>query len=261
MTGESPAPRAARSVADQLRRRIIDGDLQDGDRLPKQDQLLSDFGVSQPTLREALGVLEAEGLVVVRRGRVGGVVVRRPRVENAAYVLELVLQAGKVSSQDIGQALRQLEPICAGLCAAREDRNETVVPVLRSLQDEAEANLDDVPRFTELLRNFHEQLVESCGNHTMILILGALEKIWSSRATVWLDEQIKEGAYPDREYRLRALSDHELMIRLIERGDARAAAREASEHLAITPVYGIDSNGEGELGMLGAVDPGFHLGR
>ena len=65
-------PRAAALVAAYLRRQIVEGNIQDGDELPSEAVLMEQFDVSRPTLREALRVLESEGLLTVRRGSVGG---------------------------------------------------------------------------------------------------------------------------------------------------------------------------------------------
>ena len=62
---------SARHVAAVLRRMIVGGELPDGVKLPRQQDLLAQFGVSTPSLREALSVLEAEGLVTVQGGTGG----------------------------------------------------------------------------------------------------------------------------------------------------------------------------------------------
>jgi DNA-binding FadR family transcriptional regulator len=84
-------PRVAELVADALRQRILGGDLTDGQLLPNQENLLTEFSVSKPSLREALRILEAEGLITVRRGNVGGAVIHQPQARHAAYTLALVL--------------------------------------------------------------------------------------------------------------------------------------------------------------------------
>ena len=67
--GRTPQRRIAETVAATLRARILSD--RAGDRLPTQDQLVREFGVSYPSVREALRILETEGLVTVRRGSVG----------------------------------------------------------------------------------------------------------------------------------------------------------------------------------------------
>jgi GntR family transcriptional regulator, transcriptional repressor for pyruvate dehydrogenase complex len=118
--GRVPQHRIAETVASELRARILDGDGED--RLPTQDQLVSEFGVSYPSIREAIRILETEGLVTVRRGNVGGAEVHRPDESSAAYHLGLALQGRRVNLGDLAAGLRLLEPLCAAECARRSDR-------------------------------------------------------------------------------------------------------------------------------------------
>ena len=62
------SPKTAELVAGTLRRMVVDGQLKEGDFLPNEAELMTHFGVSRPTLREAVRVLESERLVEVRRG-------------------------------------------------------------------------------------------------------------------------------------------------------------------------------------------------
>src|SRR3954468_190126 len=127
------ARRTAEIVADELRRQIIDGELSDGDLLPRQELLVEQFNVSLVSLREALRILETEGLISVRRGNRGGAVVHAPAKASAAYMLGLMLQSESVYLSDLGAALHELEPTCAALAAARSDRTTTSVPELRRI--------------------------------------------------------------------------------------------------------------------------------
>src|SRR3954470_12553997 len=131
--GQFAQPSVAEMVADVIRARIVAGTLPDGSMLPKQDQLISEFQVSRPSFREALRILESEGLLSVRRGNVGGAQVHAPTPDNAARTLGLVLQARNVALDDLAAALSVIEPACAAHCARRTDRHATVVPQLRDL--------------------------------------------------------------------------------------------------------------------------------
>src|SRR5580704_17074489 len=82
-------PRLAEMVSGVLRQRILTGAMGGDAELPTVDRLADEFGVSPPSIREALRILENEGLVTVRRGRSGGAVVHRPKPEGAAYLLGL----------------------------------------------------------------------------------------------------------------------------------------------------------------------------
>src|ERR1700694_3034101 len=141
------APRIAEIVADELRRQIIDGELADGDLLPRQELLVEQFNVSLVSLREALRILETEGLVSVRRGNRGGAVVHAPAKTSAAYMLGMFLQSEYVRLGDLGMALQELEPTCAALAARRVDRADALVPELKQINEAMAAHLDDGGRF------------------------------------------------------------------------------------------------------------------
>lgn len=143
ITAQFRQPKLAELVADALRQRILDGDLADGQLLPNQDSFVTEFGVSRPSMREALRILETEGLITVRRGNVGGAIVHRPQAKHVGYTLALVLESRKVAVNDVGSALRELEGTCAGLCARRVDRATEVVPALRAANLRSRESLDD----------------------------------------------------------------------------------------------------------------------
>src|ERR1700735_5100159 len=65
------APKTAELIAAQLRRQIVSGELEEGLSLPSEAELMGQFHVSRPTLREAFRILEAESLIVIRRGARG----------------------------------------------------------------------------------------------------------------------------------------------------------------------------------------------
>jgi DNA-binding FadR family transcriptional regulator len=227
-------------VVGELRRRILDGELRDGDELPRQEDLLEEFGVSKPSMREALRILESEGLLSVRRGKVGGAVVHRPGQQNAAYTLGTVLRTMGVPVDDVSMALNLLEPQCVALCASRPDRAETVVPRLREVHEAAAACIDDMREFTLASRRFHEEIVNLCGSPTLTLLVGALESVWSAHADAWAELQAVEGDKPEIDYRHQGLDDHARLLDLIEAGDVGGAVAEAHRHLAWSPVYTID---------------------
>lgn len=70
-------------MADELRRRILDGDLADRSVLPTEDELLVEIPISKPSLREAIGILDAEGLLSVRRSRLEGSLQSRPPIQKS----------------------------------------------------------------------------------------------------------------------------------------------------------------------------------
>jgi DNA-binding FadR family transcriptional regulator len=225
----------AEQVAGRLRARILAADLEPGSLLPKQDELVAEFGVSYPSVREALRILENEGLITVRRGSAGGAEIHAPGASSAGYAIGLALQAARVKVSDLGDALTMLEPLSTARCALRQDRHEVVVPVLRELLAEAERNLDDAAEFTRLSRRFHEVLSSSNDNQTLQLVLRGLGSLWSSQEEGWeqplSDALTRAGDYLSVEERREVLSAHGRITAAIERGDPDEAERLAREHL------------------------------
>lgn len=237
-TNQKPAkrrlrqPRVAEIVAENLRNRILSGALEDGNQLPKQDELLQEFGVSPPAIREAFRILETEGLITVVRGNVGGAIVHLPQPKKAAYMLGLVLQSRQVTLLDLINAMRQLEPACAAQAALRSDRETTVLPVLRRNIDESMEALDDPQRFIALARAFHTELVSHCGNATMALVVGSLEKLWSQQVDRLAVKESTHGSFADRSVRMSLAREHERIYRAIAEGDAQSAERAIREHFS-----------------------------
>jgi len=222
-------PRVAELVASRLRDDILSGRLKEGDVLPSQESLFGEFGVSPPALREAIHLLETDGLISVRRGNVGGAVVHQPSAQRTAHMISMVLQSRSATPADVSGALMHLEPICAAMCAERADRDTEVVPYLQAELDAQTAALDDVAQFVPNARRFHEALVSRCGNEPMILVIGALELIWSAHeSAVWSD---RPDATDRQATRRAALRDHQRLLDAIRDGNAERAERIARTHL------------------------------
>ena len=224
-------PRVAEIVASELRDDILSGRLKEGDVLPAQESLLGEFGVSPPALREAIHILETDGLISVRRGNVGGAVVHLPSAERTAHMISMVLQSRDSTPADVSGALMYLEPICAGMCAAREDRLTEVVPHLEAEIAAQTEQFDDVARYVPNARRFHEALVSRCGNEPMILLIGSLELIWSAHeSAVWSDETAPDAPM-NRGTMRAALRDHQRIVDAIRDGNRTRAVRLAQDHL------------------------------
>ena len=220
-------PRVAEIVAARLREEILSGRLKEGDVLPSQESLFHEFGVSPPALREAIHILETDGLISVRRGNVGGAVVHLPSAARTAHMISMVLQTRASTPADVSEALLHLEPICAGMCASREDRMTEVVPYLQAEIDLQTEQFDDLSRYVPNARRFHEALVSRCGNEPMILLIGSLEVIWSTHeSSVWSDDDVNHKTMR------AALRDHQRLLDAIRDGNATRAVRLAQDHLA-----------------------------
>jgi DNA-binding FadR family transcriptional regulator len=225
------SPRLAELVADKLRSEILCGEVKDGDRLAPQEALLSRFDVGLPAVREALRVLEAEGLVTVHRGNIGGSTIHVPTAEQVAYTLAMVLQARKVGLGDVAETLYQIEPICAGMCSRLPDRQE-LVDQLAELNKGLRDSLDGPPGpYIKISRQFHELLVTSCGNQSMAITVGSLVSVWSAH------EPAPDNPYPEVGLREDLIAVHEAITDAIEHGDAAGAMKLSAAHLKAAQAF------------------------
>ncbi|AYJ50366.1 FadR/GntR family transcriptional regulator [Rhodococcus sp. P1Y] len=227
--GRVPQLRIAETVAAELRNRIL---ADDDYRLPTQEQLVEDFGVSYPSVREALRILETEGLVTVRRGNVGGADVHRPDEFSAAYHLGLSLQAGRVTLNDLAVGLQTLEPMCAAACAQRPDRNAIVVPALTAAIEESSHQLGDGVAFTHSSREFHDLVVSFTPNASIRYAVSSYVALWSAQEEAWAEVSTQSGEYPSETEAEFALDTHTRIVQEISAGNAEEAERIARDHLA-----------------------------
>jgi DNA-binding FadR family transcriptional regulator len=215
-------------VADDLRRQILSGELPSGCRLPKEEDLRTAFGIGRPAMREAMRILEGEGLIKVSRGNQGGAIVYLPQQSHTSYAIALVLAAKNVGTQDVRGALRELEPACAALCAERSDRAVTIVPKLSAIHELSLSMIDDSSAITNIFRQFHETIAENCGNESLKVIVGALEKIWSSHVqTVVKNAKQKRAIQTVRQ----SFEEHARILDRIAIGDAAGARQAVLAHM------------------------------
>jgi GntR family transcriptional regulator, transcriptional repressor for pyruvate dehydrogenase complex len=109
--------RMSHRVAEDLRRRILRGELDPGVRLPPLPALASELGISEHHLREALRLLEQDGLVRVASGRNGGVFVTPPEQAGLTRSFGLVLARAGALLSDLMEARADIEPVIAARAA------------------------------------------------------------------------------------------------------------------------------------------------
>jgi DNA-binding FadR family transcriptional regulator len=151
-------------VADRIRSRIIGHELEAGEPLPPETQLMAEMRVARTTVREALRILESEGLLTVRRGVAGGARVRTPSVANVTRYIGLLLQYDGATLEDVSHARVLLEAPAAGLLA--EMATPEIIGQLRqALADEAQAMDNPIER-SRAHGRFHQTVVQLTGSHT-----------------------------------------------------------------------------------------------
>lgn len=225
----APAREKPQQIADELRRQIIVGELDEGDSLGHEPDLIERFGVSRPSLREALRILEAEGLISVVRGVQGGVVVHRPDQRLTARTAALVLQSRNVPLRDVFDARTIIEPAAVRLVASGRGCR-TAARKLGALIAEEEAAIDDPEAFGRANARFHEELVAMAGNQTLTIIAEMLNEV-VARAVTMVSQSGAGGE--SAATRRRGVRSQERLVTLIARGDAEAAEEHWRTHMGV----------------------------
>src|ERR1051325_5810866 len=124
---QARTPKSGEMIAERLRRQIARGELAIGERLPPEDELTATFGIARTTLREALRILESQGLLEIRRGRTGGPVVTMPRIDALAEGLAVTLQLRGATAGDLDAARQLIEPSLAAQLAQHHTDDDLAV--------------------------------------------------------------------------------------------------------------------------------------
>ncbi|MER6975551.1 FadR/GntR family transcriptional regulator [Streptomyces carpinensis] len=134
--------RVSQAIVDQIKLLIRDGRLQPGDRLPSERELRERFGVSRVTVREALRVLEASGLVTVRVGAHGGAFLTTPSPERLGEGLADLLSLAPLTAANVTEARMIVE---LGILPLVVDRatEEDVAALLEMVEEGAQALRED----------------------------------------------------------------------------------------------------------------------
>lgn len=163
----------ARQIADRIRQSIISGELGADERLPGEEQLASQFGVSRPTIREALKRLAAQHLIRSRRGPAGGTFVNRPNEQQLRDSLTgaaiVAVSMGEFDHQQIAEARRELELLCCRL-AARNRNVEDLQAMQAEVSIQSDPELSDEEFCSSDVR-FHRALVNASGNRMLQLVM------------------------------------------------------------------------------------------
>jgi GntR family transcriptional repressor for pyruvate dehydrogenase complex len=164
-----PRGGASEQIAFELRRYLVENDLRPGDRLGTEQELAAEFGVSRPTLREALRLLSASHLVRAATGPGGGIFVASTPNEsltrNLTESIATLLESRSVSLYELLEARIHLEVPLAGLAAA--NATARTAADLQSAIDEAAGNHPASPEFRAADTRFHRVIASTAGNELL----------------------------------------------------------------------------------------------
>lgn len=236
-------PTAGQLVADNIRRKVILGDFRDGDFLPNEGQLLAQYGVSRPVLREAIRILQSESLLTIRRGSKGGARVNAPRTETLARQAGGFLQYGHTTVFDVFRARAIIEPPAVRLLV--ENSTPSTVQRLRDALDREANAMNDSRRSAKTEAEFHTLVVELSGSNTLAMFAHIMAGITTAHTqAVWQHATDDQQKRTDAELAHRV---HRKLVRLVEDGKAADAEHLWRRHLEETTHVMLETQGQRKL--------------
>ncbi len=212
--------KTSESVALEIVRNIVSQSLKPGDRLPLESEMLVQYRVSRSSLREALRLLEVQGLITIRPGPGAGTVVGNVAPGNLARTLTLYLHMQGTNYDDILGAWTLSEPLLARLAAENPDRNRVraaMAPFVTNAAGHEHGHWEIVEGL-----DFHDQVADLANQPVLSLVLRAISFIVTERVlTIGHRAELEE----------QIVHDHTLLADAIVAGDGDLAARLMGEHL------------------------------
>ena len=201
--------------------------LSDGDRLPLEAEMMDHYGVSRESLREALRLLEAQGMVTIRRGPGGGPIVGRAESANLARTMSLYFQLAGATYDELIQAWRVAEPISAEMAANNPDRDLVRAAMAPHLKEFDHGG--DRDRYEEHANDLHFALGSLSGNRVLDLILRAVGDLVRTHVLLQLDPLSISEMIDD---------DHHEIAEAVVEGDGTRARELLIEHnTRLDPIY------------------------
>jgi GntR family transcriptional repressor for pyruvate dehydrogenase complex len=222
MTSRPPAAylSKAQQVAQELLARIADSNRAPGQTFATEAELLQQFDVSRPTLREGIRVLEAQGVLEQRPGPGGGLVIRRPSVEMLAHSLSIYLRFNDVPFAAVLKSREVIEPALAAEAALQGTEAD-----FREMEESIErmkTQGEDQSAFIAENRVFHGVVARASGNKV-------LETFWGTISLLAHGEN--HGVRYTFGNRRHVIAAHRQILDACRRRDAQAAAAAMAEHV------------------------------
>lgn len=212
-------------VADQIKAGILNGSYQPGTRLPSERDLAHRLKVSRPAVREAIGALQNEGMVITRHGSGTYVAETSPSSPSPASDPHQEPDFSPTSTLEVRLLI---EPAIARLAARRRKRDVEAERLLAQMS--AVKDIDDPQQqalWSQCDRLFHRQLASMAED---VLILKIADEVAKSMAQPLWNRLRDDGIYDPERIQLY-VAEHRLIYEAIVSGDAEAAAFYVEGHL------------------------------
>lgn len=215
-------PKASDILATRLRELIVKGQITLGSFLPTERELVAESGLSRTSVRDALRVLESEGLITTKVGRTGGSLVTLPGRASVARSVELFVRTHGIRLDSLLECRVAVEPTLARLAAKR--RTDAQLAEMQDLHEQFVASVDEVARYKNTNLDWHLAIARASGNEPLIALMEAI----STPIRDAMDYQ--DVTTP--ELRVIAVKAHTVILKAIRDQDEDAAFQRMDRHVS-----------------------------
>jgi GntR family transcriptional repressor for pyruvate dehydrogenase complex len=215
-------PKASDVLAGRLREMIMTGQFAPGDLLPTERDLVAESRLSRTSVREALRVLEAEGLITTRAGRAGGSTVTLPARAAVARSVETFVRAHGIKLESLLECRVAVEPTLARLAA--RNRSPAQLEEMRRIHQDFVASVDNVSDYKRINLEWHLAIARASGNEPLLALMEAIARP--------IREAMDYQHVTTPELREVAVKAHTVILRAVEERDEAAAFKRMERHVA-----------------------------
>lgn len=237
--GELPTLKRSHVIAGRIRSRIVSGELAQGHNLPTESALLQRLNVSRPVLREALRILEGEGLIRTGRGTRHPVVLG-PSIQKSAQFASYLLAGDAVTLGDLHRARLLVEPEIVHSIGG-ERLQWTARELTRCVESFDSSDPDDILDSITLSKRFHEILMNASTNPVLRTICRMFYEIAMHSYQVLIEGSARDLEALRRHQSVQHAAYRQLVAHLAS-GDTEHAAAGWTEYILATDRM-LDSSG------------------
>lgn len=207
--------KASEQVAQAIVRDIVHRGLQSGERLPAETTMSAAYHVSRATLREALRILEVQGLISLKPGPGGGPAVGTVEPRNLARTQALYFHLGAARYRDVMAAQVEMESTCARLAARHPDRAEVMAAWIDTEFPE------ELAEYRDITFGFHNSIYHLCDSPVLSLLTQSVTHIVTAHVMSTKDPV---------ELRPAIIDEHREIAAAITNGDGELAFELTTVH-------------------------------
>ncbi len=223
----SPAEtrRACEVIYEQIKEKILNGELKPGDKLPSERAMMDMLGRSRPSVREALRMLERSGFIRIVPGSRGAMILE-PNTAGVEQSMSNLVRSKRITTQEMAEYRRVNDVLVSEWAAKRRTKADIVA--MQELLDKAEQALDDYRQFVVFDPQFHYLIAQAAKNEVACIVTQVLSTCMQESLTLRIEQL---AAQERRGVCEKILRLHRAMAQAIADGDVERARETTGQHV------------------------------